>query len=172
MQFFSHDLGIDLGTSNVLIYVDGSGVLIREPSVVAVDKNSGRILQVGAAARNMLGRTPGNVVAMHPLKDGVISDHEMTVKMLQHLFRVSSKSKFFTPKPRVVICGPSGVTEVEERTVINAAIEATKNFGTGCSGSRFLNGTTTAHVELEKELAEFLQKEDCVTMSTGFQTNL
>lgn len=124
MQFFSHDLGIDLGTSNVLIYVDGSGVLIREPSVVAVDKNTGRILQVGAAARNMLGRTPGNVVAMHPLKDGVISDHEMTVKMLQHLFRVSSKSKFFTPKPRVVICVPSGVTEVEERTVINAAIEA------------------------------------------------
>ena len=124
MQLFSHDLGIDLGTSNVLIYVDGSGVIIREPSVVAVDKNTGRILQVGAAARNMLGRTPGNVVAMHPLKDGVISDHEMTVKMLQHLFRVSAKSNLFTPKPRVVICVPSGVTEVEERTVINAAIEA------------------------------------------------
>ena len=124
MQLFSHDLGIDLGTSNVLIYVDGSGVVIREPSVVAVDKNSGRILQVGSAARNMLGRTPGNVVAMHPLKDGVISDHEMTVKMLQHLFRVSAKSNLFTPKPRVVICVPSGVTEVEERTVINAAIEA------------------------------------------------
>ncbi len=124
MQLFSHDLGIDLGTSNVLIYVDGSGVIIREPSVVAVDKNSGRILQVGSAARNMLGRTPGNLVAMHPLKDGVISDHEMTVKMLQHLFRASSKARLFTPKPRVVICVPSGVTEVEERTVINAAIEA------------------------------------------------
>ena len=124
MQLFSHDLGIDLGTSNVLIYVDGSGVLIREPSVVAVDKNSGRILQVGSAARNMLGRTPGNVVAMHPLKDGVISDLEMTVKMLQQLFRVAAKTKRFTPKPRVVICVPSGVTEVEERTVINAAIEA------------------------------------------------
>ncbi len=124
MEFFSHDLGIDLGTSNVLIYVDGDGVIIREPSVVAVDKNTGRILQVGAAARNMLGRTPGNLVAMHPLRDGVISDHEMTVKMLQHLFRKSSKSRLFTPKPRVVICVPSGVTEVEERTVINAAIEA------------------------------------------------
>ena len=72
MQLFSHDLGVDLGTSNVLIYVDGKGVVIREPSVVAVDKNTGRILQVGAAARNMLGRTPGNVVAMQPLKDGVI----------------------------------------------------------------------------------------------------
>lgn len=124
MQLFSNDLGIDLGTSNVLIYVDGSGVVIREPSVVAVDKNTGRILQVGSAARNMLGRTPGNVVAMHPLKEGVISDHEMTVKTLQHLFRVSAKSGLFTPKPRVVICVPSGVTEVEERTVINAAIEA------------------------------------------------
>ena len=96
-QFLSNDLGIDLGTSNVLIGVDNSGVVIREPSVVAVDKNTGRILQVGAAARNMLGRTPGNVVAMHPLKDGVISDHEMTVKMLQILFRKAMKSSLFTP---------------------------------------------------------------------------
>ena len=124
MQLFSHDLGIDLGTSNVLIYVDGKGVVIREPSVVAVDKNTGKILQVGSAARNMLGRTPGNVVAMHPLKDGVISDHEMTVRMLQELFRQATKSSVFTPKPRVVVCVPSGVTEVEERSVINAAIEA------------------------------------------------
>ncbi len=124
MQIFSNDLGIDLGTSNVLINVDNKGVMIREPSVVAVDKNTGRVLQVGAAARNMLGRTPGNVVAMHPLKDGVISDHEMTVKMLQILIRNSTKSSLFTPKPRVVISVPSGVTEVEERTVINAAIEA------------------------------------------------
>ena len=123
-QFFSSDLGIDLGTSNVLINVDGKGVVIREPSVVAVDKNTGKILQVGSAARNMLGRTPGNVVAMHPLKDGVISDHEMTVKMLQILFRSAIKSSLFTPKPRVIICVPSGVTEVEERSVINAAIEA------------------------------------------------
>jgi rod shape-determining protein MreB len=92
--------------------------------VVAVDKNTGKILQVGAAARNMMGRTPGNVVAMHPLKDGVISDHEMTVQMLQELFRTATKAGIFTPKPRVVICVPSGVTEVEERTVINAAIEA------------------------------------------------
>ena len=123
-RLFSHDLGIDLGTANVLIFEDGKGVVVREPSVVAVDKNTGKILQVGAAARNMLGRTPGNVVAMHPLKDGVISDHEMTVKMLQALFRQASRSSLFTPKPRVVICVPSGVTEVEERTVINAAIDA------------------------------------------------
>ena len=123
-QFFAHDLGIDLGTANVLIYADSKGVVVREPSVVAVDKNTGRILQVGAAARNMLGRTPGNVVAMHPLKDGVISNHEMTVQLLQTLFRTATKSGLFTPKPRVVISVPSGITEVEERTVINAAIEA------------------------------------------------
>ena len=124
MQLLSHDLGVDLGTANVLIYVDGQGVVVREPSVVAVDKNTGKIIQVGSAARNMLGRTPGNVVAMHPLKDGVISDHEMTVKMLRELFKEAAKTSLFTPKPRVVISVPSGVTEVEERTVINAAIEA------------------------------------------------
>lgn len=124
MQLLSHDLGIDLGTANVLIYVDGKGVVVREPSVVAVDKNTGKVIQVGAAARNMLGRTPGNVVAMHPLKDGVISDHEMTVHMLRELFKEAAKTSLFTPKPRVVVSVPSGVTEVEERTVINAAIEA------------------------------------------------
>ena len=123
-NFFTSDLGVDLGTANVLIYVEGKGVMVREPSVVAMDKNSGKILKVGADARNMMGRTPGNVVAMRPLKDGVISDHEMTVQMLQHLFRKAVKSSIFNPKPRVVICVPSGVTEVEERTVINAAIEA------------------------------------------------
>ena len=124
MPIFSRDLGIDLGTSNVLIYTMNQGITAREPSVVAVDKNSGKILQVGAAARNMLGRTPGNVVAMHPLKDGVVSDHEMTVKMLQHLLRASGKATLFKPKPRVIICVPSGITEVEERSVINAALEA------------------------------------------------
>ena len=122
--FTTSDLGVDLGTSNVLIYADGKGLVVREPSVVAVDKNTGKILQVGAAARNMLGRTPGNVVAMHPLKDGIISDHEMTVRMLSSMFKAATKSGAFTPTPRVVISVPSGVTEVEERSVINAAIEA------------------------------------------------
>ena len=123
-QFFSNDLGIDLGTSNVLICAENKGIVIREPSVVAMDKNTGKILQVGAAARNMLGRTPGNVVAMYPLKGGVISDLEMTVKMLQTMFRSATKSGLFRPKPRVIISVPGGITEVEERTVINAAIEA------------------------------------------------
>ena len=124
LQLFSNDLGVDLGNSNVLIYADGKGLVVREPCVVAVDKNTGNILQVGAAARNMLGRTPGNVVAMKPLRDGIISDHEMTVKLLSALFRNATKASMFTPKPRVVISVPSGVTEVEERSVINAAIEA------------------------------------------------
>ena len=124
MRFFSNDLGIDLGTSNILICSDEDGIVVRAPAVVAVDKNTGRILQVGSAARNMLGRTPGNVVAMRPMKDGVVSDHEMTVKMLQVMFRSAIKTTLFNPKPRVVISVPSGVTEVEERTVINAAIEA------------------------------------------------
>ena len=123
-QFLSNDLGIDLGTSNVLINVRDQGVEVREPCVLAVDRNTGKVLQVGSAARNMLGRTPGNVVAMHPLKEGVISDHELTVKMLQILFARVSKATLFTPKPRVVISVPSGITEVQERTVINAAIEA------------------------------------------------
>ena len=121
---FSNDLGIDLGNSNVLIYADGKGLVVREPSVVAIDKNTGKILQVGAAARNMLGRTPGNVVAMKPLRDGIISDHEMTVRMLSAMFKSATTASMFAPKPRVVISVPSGVTEVEERSVINAAIEA------------------------------------------------
>ena len=124
MFLFSNDLGVDLGTSNVLIYADGKGLVVREPSVVAVDRNTGKILQVGSAARNMLNRTPGNVVAMRPLKEGIISDHEMTVKMLSEMFKTATKASVFTPKPRVVISVPSGVTEVEERSVINAAIEA------------------------------------------------
>ena len=124
MALLSNDLGVDLGTTNVLIYADGKGLVVREPSVVAVDRNTGKILQVGSAARNMLNRTPGNVVAMRPLKEGIISDHEMTVKMLSEMFKTATKASVFTPKPRVVISVPSGVTEVEERSVINAAIEA------------------------------------------------
>lgn len=123
-RLFSNDLGVDLGTANVLIFESGKGIVAREPSVVAVDKNTGKILKVGAQARNMLGRTPGNIVAMHPLHDGVISDHEMTVEMLKGLFRQVNPSSVIRSKPRVVICVPSGVTEVEERTVINAAIDA------------------------------------------------
>lgn len=122
MFFFSKDLGIDLGTSNVLIYAAGKGVVLREPSVIALDKNTGKVLQVGAAARNMLGRTPGNVVAIHPLQDGVISDYELTAKMLTEMIR--SVIKHAIVKPRMIVCVPSSITEVEERAVIQAANEA------------------------------------------------
>lgn len=118
----SRDLGIDLGTANVLVYAEGKGIVLREPSVVAIDKNTGKVLQVGAAARNMLGRTPGNVVAVRPLREGVISDYEMTEKMLaEFLKKIIGRSLV---KPRVVVCVPSGVTEVEERAVIDATMEA------------------------------------------------
>ena len=120
----TNDLGVDLGTCNVLINVDGKGIVVKEPTVVAMDRNDGKILQVGAAARNMMGRTPGNVVAMKPLTGGIISDHEMTVRMLPAMFKSAAKGGLLTPKPRVVITVPSGITEIEERNVINAAIEA------------------------------------------------
>lgn len=122
MPKFSRDLGIDLGTSNVLIYENGKGIVLREPSVVAVDKHSGKVLQIGQDASNMLGRTPGNVVALHPLRDGVISDYEMTEKMLAAMLRRLSRFDFV--KPRVVVSVPSGISEVEERAVIQATMEA------------------------------------------------
>lgn len=122
MFLFSKDLGIDLGTSNVLIYSAGKGILLREPSVIALDKNTGKVLQVGAAARNMLGRTPGNVVSIHPLQDGVISDYELTARMLTEMIKRVVKHAIV--KPRLIISVPSGITEVEERAVIQAAMEA------------------------------------------------
>ena len=122
MFLFSKDLGIDLGTSNILIYAAGKGVVLRESAVIALDKNTGKVLQVGAAARNMLGRTPGNVVAIHPMQDGVISDYELTARMLTEMLR--GVVKHAVVKPRMIVCVPSGVTEVEERAVIQAATEA------------------------------------------------
>lgn len=122
MSIFSRDLGIDLGTANVVIYAEGKGIILREPSVVAVDKNTGKVLKCGSAARNMLGRTPGNVIAMRPLCDGVISDYEMTQKMLEEFLRRAVKISFV--KPRVIVSVPSGVTSIEERAVIQTALEA------------------------------------------------
>ena len=119
MSILSKDLGIDLGTANVVVYAEGKGIVLREPSVVAVDKNTGKILKVGSAARNMLGRTPGNVVAMRPLREGVVSDFELTEKMLAEFFRQISKYAFV--KPRVVISVPSGITSIEERALVRIA---------------------------------------------------
>jgi len=122
MLKLSRDMGIDLGTSNVVIYAEGKGIVLREPAVVAVDKQTGRVLQVGAAARNMLGRTPGNIVAIHPLKGGVICDYELTQKMMSEFLKKVIRFSFI--KPRIVVSVPSGVSEVEERAVIQSIMEA------------------------------------------------
>lgn len=119
------DIGIDLGTASVLIYVKGKGIVLREPSVVAIDKNTDRILAVGEEARRMLGRTPGNIVACRPLREGVISDYHVTERMLRYFLNKVTASSFFRLfKPRVMICVPSGVTEVEMRAVEDAAVQA------------------------------------------------
>ncbi|MGV3026144.1 rod shape-determining protein MreB [Clostridium thermobutyricum] len=115
-----NDLGIDLGTATVLVYMKGKGIVLKEPSVVAMNKNTGKVLAVGEEARKMIGRTPGNIVAVRPLKDGVISDYDVTEKMLQELInKVCGNKKITTPK--VMICIPSMATEVEKRAVIDAA---------------------------------------------------
>ena len=116
------DIGIDLGTASVLVYVKGKGVVLNEPSVVAMDKTTGKLLKVGTDAQAMLGRTPGNIIAIRPLREGVISDYDMTEKMLREFIRKVAGFSFF--KPRVMICVPSGITEVEERAVIDAGIQA------------------------------------------------
>ena len=122
MSIIGKDIGIDLGTASVLVYIKGKGVVLREPSVVAMDKNTGKLLSVGAEAEAMLGRTPGNIVAMRPLRDGVISDYDMTERMLKEFIKKTTTFSLF--KPRLLICVPSGITEVEERAVIDAGIQA------------------------------------------------
>jgi rod shape-determining protein MreB len=121
-MIFGKDIGIDLGTATVIVATKGKGIVTREPSVVAMDKNTGRLLKVGMAAQRMLGRTPGNIVAIRPLTDGVISDYDMTERMLRELVRKVTSFSLF--KPRLLISVPSGITEVEERAVIDAGIEA------------------------------------------------
>ncbi|HOE56637.1 MAG TPA: rod shape-determining protein [Bacillota bacterium] len=117
------DIGIDLGTASVLVFMKEKGIVLREPSVVALDRNTGKILAVGEEARLMLGRTPGNIVAIRPLKEGVISDYNMTEKMLRYFIDKAIGRRRII-KPRMVVCVPSGVTEVEKRAVIDAANNA------------------------------------------------
>lgn len=110
---FGQDIGIDLGTATVIAYVKGKGIVLREPSVVAVDSNTGEVVAVGKEARRMLGRTPGNIVATRPLRDGVISDYTVTEKMLKYFInKVGGRTLF---APRIMICIPSRVTEVEKK---------------------------------------------------------
>ena len=123
MCSLAKDIGIDLGTASVLVYIKGKGVVLSEPSVVAIDKNTGRLLKVGAEAQAMLGRTPGNIVAIRPLRDGVISDYDMTERMLKEFIRKVTGGFHLFP-PRIMVCVPSGITEVEERAVIDAGRQA------------------------------------------------
>lgn len=121
----SGDMAVDLGTANTLVSIRGRGIVLIEPSVVAIEKDSGRVLAVGIEAKRMIGRTPGSILAIRPLKDGVIADFNVTEAMLRYFINKSRvKSFFWQPKPRVVVCVPSGVTEVEKRAVFEATMTA------------------------------------------------
>ncbi|MBS2771314.1 MULTISPECIES: rod shape-determining protein [Anoxybacillaceae] len=117
---FARDIGIDLGTANVLIYVKGKGIVLNEPSVVAIDTNTNKVLAVGEEARRMVGRTPGNIVAIRPLKDGVIADFDITEAMLKHFLNKLDLKGFFS-KPRILICCPTNITSVERKAIKEAA---------------------------------------------------
>ena len=124
MCFFKgEDIAVDLGTASVLVYVNKEGIVLNEPSVVAIDNNTNRVIAVGTEAREMLGRTPGNIVAIRPLRDGVIAEYDVTEKMLKYFISKASKKKSFV-KPRVMVCIPSGLTSVEERAVKQASLAA------------------------------------------------
>ncbi len=122
-QFFSTDLGIDLGTANTLVYARNCGIVLREPSVVAVQSRTGEVLAVGEDAKQMMGRTPGGITVIRPMRDGVIGDFEMAEAMLRHFIRKVHRSRRFM-RPRVVVAVPSGITEVEKRAVIDSAMNA------------------------------------------------
>ena len=121
---FSKDMGIDLGTANTLVYMREKGIIVNEPSVVAINVQTKEVLAVGNEAKEMIGRTPGNIVAIRPMKDGVIADFDVTQAMLRYFINKAYVRSMFGPKPRIVICVPSGVTEVEKRAVLEAAIAA------------------------------------------------
>ncbi|NLP46257.1 MAG: rod shape-determining protein [Epulopiscium sp.] len=127
MFVFGTDIGIDLGTASVLIFIKGQGVVLTEPSVVAIDRNNNKVLAVGEEARRMLGRTPGNIVAIRPLKAGVISDYEITERMLKYFIQ-KAVGRRMRIRPRVAVCVPSGVTEVEKRAVEDATRQAGARF--------------------------------------------
>lgn len=123
-MIFSKDVGIDLGTANTLVHVKGKGIILMEPSVVAIQRDTGEVLAVGEEAKQMIGRTPGNIIAIRPMKDGVIADFEVTQSMLRYLIRRALQKHSLFVRPRVVICIPTGVTPVEERAVREAALQA------------------------------------------------
>ena len=123
MSFIGRDMAVDLGTANTLVYVRGRGIVLNEPSVVAVNQDTGGILAVGLEAKKMIGRTPGNIVAIRPLKDGVIADFETTERMLRYFIQKVHRRRYLA-KPRIVVCVPSGITGVEQRAVKDAGYAA------------------------------------------------
>ncbi|MCH7781329.1 MAG: rod shape-determining protein [Acidobacteria bacterium] len=124
LSLFSNDLAIDLGTANSLVYVKGRGIVVSEPSIVAVNQKTGRVVAVGANAKEMLGRTPGNIVAIRPMKDGVIADFEHTEKMLDHFIKKAHGNRTIGVRPRIVVGVPSEITQVEKRAVRDSAMKA------------------------------------------------
>lgn len=123
--FGSRDVGIDLGTANTLVFIKGKGIVLREPSVVAKNTHTGEIVAVGSTARNMIGRTPGSIIATRPMKDGVIADYEITTAMIEHYLKEAMKASGMSwKKPNVMVCVPYGITSVEERAVIDASRQA------------------------------------------------
>ena len=114
---FTHHLGIDLGTANTLVFARGQGIILNEPSVVAINTTNNKVMAVGEEAKQMIGRTPGSIVAIRPMKDGVIADFETTRAMLRYFIRKAGANRLFARKPNVVVCVPSGVTEVEKRAI-------------------------------------------------------
>ena len=120
--FGARDVGIDLGTANTLVFIKGKGIVLREPSVVAKNTHTGEIVAVGSAAKNMIGRTPGSIVATRPMKDGVIADFEITTAMIEHYMKEAMKASGGSwKKPNVMVCVPYGITSVEQRAVIDAS---------------------------------------------------
>lgn len=150
LNIVGRDMGIDLGTANTLIYVKGKGVVLDEPSIVAIDKNTNKILAVGREAKRMVGRTPGNIVAIRPLKDGVIADFETTEKMLRYFIQRVHRNVAFA-RPRIVICVPSGITAVERKAVVEASEQA---------------GARTAYI-LEEPLAAAIGADLPINEPTG-----
>lgn len=123
-NYLSKDIGMDLGTANTLVHVRGKGIVLMEPSVVAIHADSHEVLAVGSEAKQMIGRTPGNIIAIRPMKDGVIADIDVTQVMMQYFIKKAYKKGFFTLKPRLVVAVPSGCTEVERRAVLDVALRA------------------------------------------------
>lgn len=123
-RYKTADIGIDLGTANTIVIVKGKGIVVREPSVIAIEKNTNKVVGIGNDAKKMIGRTHGKIITIRPMRDGVIADYENTTLMLNHYIKQAKMQSIFSSKPRIVVCVPSGVTSVEKRAVIDAVVQA------------------------------------------------